>query len=294
MRNILLFTILTMSTALFANDILTSTKSPFLTVQEEGEPNDRDDQGRKQGFWIHWGKDKPEKGYPAEGKISEGPYKDDRKNGKWTMYHKDGKTPRLVGEFSNGRPKGAFTKFHVGGTVKEKGTFESGKHKGSLERYYEDGTPAQVKNFNAEGKEEGKQIIYHPNGQIEVEYETKNGVKTGKQIRYTETGEIKQIIEYGPDGEIVSKEDKEVKETPTTVEPAGGGGPGIGSGQVKEGSFKPNSYNKVYNSDDELYLDGKFKSGKLWDGKLYKYDSDGILLKIEIWKNGKYHSDGQL
>ena len=53
-------------------------------------------------------------------------------------------------------------------------------------------------------------------------------------------------------------------------------------------------YNKVYNDDDELWLDGKFKSGKLWDGKLYKYDSDGILLKIEIWKEGKYHSDGQL
>ncbi len=28
--------------------------------------------------------------------------------------------------------------------------------------------------------------------------------------------------------------------------------------------------------------------------KAYKYDSDGILLKIEIWKRGKYHSDGQL
>jgi len=294
MRNFILFTILTMSSAVFANDIITSTKSPFLIEQEEGEPNQKDAQGRKQGFWILWGKDKPEKGYPAEGKIEEGPYKDNRKNGKWTMYHKDGMTPRLIGEFSNGRPKGAFTKFHKGGAVKEKGTFESGKHKGSLERYYEDGTPAQVKNFNTEGKEEGKQIIYYPNGQVEVEYETKNGVKTGKQIRYAESGEVKQIIEYGPNGEIASKEDKEVKETPKTVEPVGGGGPGIGNGQVKEGTFKPDSYNKVYNSDEELYLDGKFKSGKLWDGKLYKYDSDGILLKIEIWKKGKYHSDGQL
>jgi hypothetical protein len=41
-------------------------------------------------------------------------------------------------------------------------------------------------------------------------------------------------------------------------------------------------------------MDGQFKTGKLWDGKLYKYDSDGILLKIEIWKSGAYHSDGQL
>jgi hypothetical protein len=41
-------------------------------------------------------------------------------------------------------------------------------------------------------------------------------------------------------------------------------------------------------------MDGQFKNSRLWDGKLYVYDSEGILLKIEIWKEGKYHSDGQL
>ena len=41
-------------------------------------------------------------------------------------------------------------------------------------------------------------------------------------------------------------------------------------------------------------MDGIFKNSKLWEGKYYKYDDDGILLKYEIWKNGCYHSDGQL
>lgn len=295
MRNFILFTILSMSSALYANDIITLTTAPFAIEQEEGEPNQKDDQGRKQGFWVWFGKDKPEKGYPDAGKIEEGPYKDDRKNGQWTMYHKDGATPRLIGEYANGRPKGAFTKFHVNGQAKQKGVYVNGKHQGSLESYYADGTPSQVKNFNAEGKEEGKQILYYPNGQVEVEYETKNGVKTGKQTRYYENGDVKQVIEYNTDGTVKNKVDSEpTKPVVETNVDTGSGGPSAIGADTKGKPFEKNGYNKVYNSDEELWMDGKFKNGKLWDGKLYKYDSDGILLKIEIWKNGKYHSDGQL
>ncbi|MGV6860518.1 MAG: toxin-antitoxin system YwqK family antitoxin [Putridiphycobacter sp.] len=262
--------------------------------QEEGEINKKDAQGRKQGPWVIFGKDKPEKGYPAEGKIEEGPYKDNRKDGQWTKYHKDGMTKKLIGEYVNGRPKGAFVKYYEDGTTKEEGVFENGKHKGSLKRYHENGQVAQEKNFNDLGKEEGRQVIYYPNGQIQYEYTTKNGVKTGKAIRYTEDGQIKEETTYSETGEIVSQDKKDVQETAVKPIDVGTGVPGASKGSVKDGSFKSNGYNKVYNSDDELWMDGEFKNGNLWDGKLYKYDSDGILLKIEIWKNGKYHSDGQL
>ena len=64
-------------------------------IRQEGvdpadAPNATDAQGRKQGMWIIWGKDKPEKGYPAEGRIEEGPFKDNKKSGTWIKYHKDG------------------------------------------------------------------------------------------------------------------------------------------------------------------------------------------------------------
>lgn len=296
MKHFILIALLTGSTALFANDLVTTTNSPYLIEEEQEPKNETDVNGKKQGYWLHLGKDDPAKGYPAEGKIAEGPYKDDRKDGKWTKYFKDGMTPKLIGMYSNGRPKGEFTKFFDNGTKKAEGTFIKGKHQGSLKRFYEDGTPAQEKNFNTEGKEEGKQVLYYPNGQVEVEYETSNGVKTGKQIRYYENGDVKQVTTYNPDGTVGEIVDKEPTQ-PVAVEKVetGGGGPTPGSqGIVKDGEFKPHSYNKVYNTDEELWLDGKFKSGKLWDGKLYKYDSDGILLKIEIWKDGKYHSDGIL
>jgi hypothetical protein len=32
--------------------------------------------------------------------------------------------------------------------------------------------------------------------------------------------------------------------------------------------FKKNGYNKVYNSDQELWMDGEFKDTKLWDGNI--------------------------
>lgn len=40
--------------------------------------------------------------------------------------------------------------------------------------------------------------------------------------------------------------------------------------------------------------DGEFKDGKLWNGKKYVYDKNGLLDKIEIYKEGKYVGDAQI
>jgi len=293
MRTFLLLTILFFSSFIYASDISVDATDNYIEKEEEPK-NYTDIDGKKQGLWIFFGRDKPEKGYPEEGKIEEGPFLDNHKNGIWTKYHKDGITPRLVGNYIHGRAKGEYTKTFENGQVKEIGTRGNKKMTGVLKRYFEDGTVSQEKNFNAQGKEDGIQKMYHPNGQVWLEYETKNGVKTGKQTRYTETGEVKQVITFAEDGTIASKEEKEIKEPEIVIKETGGNGP-TGVGKDTNGKpFEKNGYNKTYNADKELEMDGKFKNSRLWDGKLYKYDSDGILLKIEIWKLGKYHSEGQL
>jgi antitoxin component YwqK of YwqJK toxin-antitoxin module len=293
MKTLLLLTISFLTSFVHSHE--TRISSNLNLIEQEEEPkNVTDINGKKQGPWLYLGKDKPEKGYPEEGKIEEGPYLDDHKNGIWTKYHKDGLTPRLVGTYVHGRAKGEYTKTFENGQVKETGTRGNKKMTGSLKRYFEDGQISQEKNFNDLGKENGVQKMYYPNGQIWLEYESKNGVKTGKQIRYTETGEVKQVITYAEDGTIASKEEKEIKEpVAEKVEVTGNGPTGVGK-DTNGKPFEKNGFNKTYNTDKELEMDGKFKNGKLWDGKLYKYDSDGILLKIEIWKLGKYHSEGQL
>ena len=266
--------------------------------EPDGYPNKEDEKGR-QGLWTIWGHMIPQKGYPEDGRIEEGGYVDGRKNGEWIKFHKDGKTPRLKGDYIDNRPNGAYVKYYENGEVMEEGKFTSGKHVEVFKRYYEDGTISQEKTFNQDGKEDGLIRYYYPNGKVEFEYNKTNGVTTGKAIRFYENGDVKEELTYGADGTVSERVEKERVNPPVNSVPAEkvvtSNAPDGNSGSTKDGkSFKSNGYNKVYNSDDELWMDGEFKKGKLWDGKLYKYDSDGILLKIEIWKNGAYHSDGQL
>ena len=290
MKNIVLLIGLSLTLQVLANT--NPDKSKADIGQSEEKINQKDSQGRKQGKWIIFGKDKPNRGYPENGKIEEGNYVDNRKHGTWTKYYKDGKTPRVVGDFHHGRPKGAYKKMYPNGKVKEEGIFENGKQKGLYKSYHENGTIAQERNFNNNGEEEGVQKYYYPNGQVEYEFTKTKGVNTGTAYRYTKSGKVKEVITYGENGKVLSREKKAVE--PDVIAEEGKGGPAGSSGNMRGKVFDKNGYNKVYNDNEELWLDGKFRNGKLWDGKLYKYDGDGILLKIEVWKDGKYHSDGQL
>lgn len=265
---------------------------------QEGHPNRTDENGKKQGMWTIWGHDIPAKGYPPNGKIEEGNYTDDRKNGEWIKYHIDGKTPRLKGMYIDNRPNGAYVKYWENGQVMEEGKFTSGKQVEVYKRYYDNGVVSQEKFFNKEGREDGVVRYYHPNGKVEFEYTKKDGVTNGDATRYYPNGDVKEIISYDNDGNVKSRVEKERVNPPFNAEPVAttppANAPDGTKGTTNGKRFKKNGYNKVYNSDQELWMDGEFKEGKLWDGKLYKYDNDGILLKIEVWKNGKYHSDGQL
>lgn len=257
-----------------------------------------DSQGRKQGKWVYYGKDRPESGIPPEGKVEEGTYKDDRKEGVWIKYHNDGVTPKLKGEYENNRPMGSYTKYHANGKVKETGIYIKNQYHDSLKRFHENGKLEYEANFNANGKEEGKVKYYYANGQVEFEYVSNNGVQTGKAVRYYENGDVKEIIQFNADGSVASSQQKEMVSPAVNVKDPGGStekAPAI-TGTPNTGGIKwmPNGYNKVYNSDKEIWQDGIFKDGKLWDGKVYVYDRDGILLKVKVYKGGVYHSDGQL
>lgn len=266
-------------------------------IDQGGKINHVDTLGRKQGKWIIFGKDQPQLGYPAEGKIEEGNYKDNRKEGTWIKYHSDGITPSLKGEYHNNRPDGNYEKLYQDGTVKERGTFSHGKYTGSLERYYPNGELKFKGTYNGEGLEEGEIIYYHPNGQKEFVYNAVAGTPTGTGTRYYENGDVKEVITFGADGKALKKEFKEPVNPMSPVpdpEQSREKPPSIGQPRTKGTPFKPNGYNKVFNENDEIWQDGDFRNGSLWNGKVYEYDSDGILLKVRVFKNGYYHSDGQL
>jgi len=269
---------------------------PKDKVQDD-KINQKSTDGKKQGKWIYYGKDRPQEGYPVDGKIEEGPYKDDRKEGVWVKYHNDGVTPKLKGEYVSNRPKGSYTKYHPNGKVKEVGVFEKNQYQDSLRRFHENGQLEYEAKYNENGKEQGKVRYFFPHGQVEFEYVSNDGVPSGKAIRYYENGDVKEIIEYASDGSVAKSDQKEMVNPAVRVKDPGAsteGAPKIASPIVKGGKFQPNGYNKVYNTDDEIWQDGDFKDGRLYNGKVYVYDKDGILLKVKVYKSGLYHSDGQL
>jgi len=277
--------------------VLLTAPSFFAQGSNDILINQKDNQGKKQGKWIFYGKDRPQEGYPANGKIEEGNFKDDRKEGIWIKYHLDGETPRLKGEYVNNRPQGNYVKLYANGKIKEKGTFVRNVYSDSIKRYHENGKLEFEANFNEQGKEEGSVKYYYPNGALEYEYAAKDGKPYGKAIRYYENSDIKEVIFYGDSGEVERSEQREMTKPAVNVKNPGASNevaPKINVIRTKGIKFQPNGYNKIYNSNDEIWQDGNFKQGVLWDGKVYEYDRDGILLKVKVFKGGIYHSDGQL
>jgi antitoxin component YwqK of YwqJK toxin-antitoxin module len=262
--------------------------------------NQKDSLGRKQGHWIFYGKDKPEKGYPAEGKISEGDYLNDRKNGEWIMYYKDGVTPKIKGDFINNRPSGPYERFDTDGTLKEKGAFNETWYKTKATSYWENGNISREYDYNENGKLHGKDVYYYENGQKKAELIYKNGILIDSTKHFFDDGDLKELIVYDSKGTEVKRfsdpqiiRDSSGREIYRIVEP-----PAV----VKQVSRKPPpktpepcpQKGKVWDEYDQLLYEGDFKNCRLWNGKYYIYDKDGLLLKVEIYKNGKYFSNGQL
>lgn len=255
--------------------------------------NQIDTNGRKQGHWVFYGADKPEKGWCSSCKINEGTYKENRKVGVWTTYYQDGVTPKSKITYVNGRVNGAYKQYYPNGSIKETGRFIGRWYRGEIIKYYESGCIQRKSFYNKEGELEDDYIYF--NG-CEIEYQKVKNENGGYTVTYFHrNGDVKKIEELDALGNIISRSDvdsTQLKKKPVVI---GKSTPCPYSELVRQDKlFKKNGYNKLYNHDDNLYLDGQFRNGCLWSGKYYIYTEDGLLLKIEIWKNGKYHSDGQL
>jgi len=265
-------------------------KAQWLSAQ-----NLRDEQGKKHGKWVIKGKDRPRSGYDADVVIEEGTYDHGRKTGIWIKYNKDGKTIKLKGNYVNNRPKGNYTRYFKNGKIKESGTFGDESYTGTLIRYHENGKIAYQATFGTDGKETGTVKYYYENGNLEAEYGLKKGKVEGVYTQYNEDGSVKLSMKFsaGKVSETIQTSPKKTKESYT--EPESNEPPPVVTNPITKGvTFFSEGYNKVYNENDEIWLDGNFKAGQLYDGKVYIYNKDGILKKIKIYKEGKFHSLGQL
>lgn len=260
--------------------------------------NKRNANGERHGKWTFTGKDYPNKNIPKTQKVEEGNYVNGRKEGTWTKFFPDGGV-QLKGTYNNNRPQGSYTRYYPNGKIAEQGDFQATGYKGLLLRYHENGQLAYRANFNNQGQESGKVSYYHPNGKLALSYTVKNGQVQGQVARYNTSGQLQNSFVVGPEGKIGALQKANSPQITPAPKPAAVASsivypPRLSNPKTKGLRFIPNGYNKVYNDNDEIWMDGEFKNGQLYDGKVYDYDQDGILQKVRIYKLGKYHSDGQL
>ena len=260
--------------------------------------NKRNANGERHGKWTFTGKDYPNKNIPKTQKVEEGNYVNGRKEGVWTKFFPNGGV-QLKGTYNNNRPQGSYTRYYPNGKIAEQGDFQANGYKGLLLRYHENGQLAYRANFNNQGQESGKVSYYHPNGKLALSYTVKNGQVQGQVARYNTSGQLQNSFVVGPEGKIGALQKANTPQNTPAPKPAAVASsivypPRLSNPKTKGLRFIPNGYNKVYNDNDEIWMDGEFKNGQLYDGKVYDYDQDGILQKVRIYKLGKYHSDGQL
>lgn len=275
--------------------------------------NQKDDQGKKQGYWIITGKMRPDKGFCDTCKIEEGNYLDNRKNGLWIKYFNDGITERFRATYRNGRPAGPYVKYWLDGRLKEEGDFSKGRQKGVLKKYSEYGTLTLSKNYNDAGREDGWAHYYFVNCDSadktvreQLVYFKRDGVTQNKSYRYYYSGCIQQINYYENDGSFeevlmyqndcdlddslkLGTKGKVDKDDPCNRKEKFDAGK-----RNPPPRFDPNGYNEIHDKNNQIWMKGEFRGGKLFNGRLYKYDSDGLFKKVEIWEGGLYSKDGTL
>lgn len=173
--------------------------------------NQIDENGLKQGYWIYFGKDRPDSHYSNDAKVEEGKYVDGKKTGTWLKYHIDGQTIKLRGEYINNRPVGIFIRTNSDNTIHDSINITNLRRGGSYSGY--------------------------------------------------------QIQDYSDSTQNISTSLKN-----------------------RSCNCINDKFVKIYDKDGNILFEGRCKNDDFWDGKMHYYDNDGILLRIEIWKEGKFHS----
>jgi len=294
--------------SLFKNQILTVFAITSVLVGasiawSEFSKNYVDDSGKKQGYWVITGSMVDDSTYDLDSKVEEGNFTDNLKTGKWVKYYASGEIRSEITYEAN-RPLGAYTLYYENGVVEEEGNWQRNKNVGKFIRNYSNGQPHQDFSFSDSGKRNGEQKYYHENGEVALLVNIVNGKESGIMKRYDTDGSLVEEKNFNG-GEFVKGSTKKFKERPEDFVPAPVKVDETSDVQAETESssdestnaahhFKPNGFNILYDQNKNVSQSGTFKNGRLWNGKWYKYNRDGILLRVDIYRSGKFIGHGLL
>jgi len=259
-----------------------------------------DEQNLKQGFWKIFGKMKKTPNYEPDQIVEEGSYKSSRKQGLWKKFFASGKIKNEI-TYVNSRPNGYYKIYFENGQIEEEGSWKSNRNTGSFKRYYENGQVSQEFVFNESGKRDGEQKYFYDNGQVMIIADISQG-KEKFVKEFFENGELKAekvFIDGKLDVEntkvyeakepVKDRVEAELEAAPVRVVVIDS----TDKDNLSE-AFDGNGHKKMYNKNKQLSKVGVFKNYRLMEGEWYKYDDNGILMKIEKFKKGRYIGDAPL
>ncbi len=265
--------------------------------------NETNAEGRRVGYWKVTAADDPKAGYSPDALVEEGKYEVGRKVGVWKAYFPSGKIKSEI-TYITGRPKGPYTTYYENGQIEEKGNWSLNKNQGKFTRYYENGQVQQDFTFDDTGKRNGAQKYFYENGQLMIEGNWNGGKEDGEVKEYFENGEVKSVRVFNGGKMDAAQSTFKKPSTPaaapkTEPEPVKVDDKAKTTVAVAKaeanpniGYFDGNGQHTLYNKNRQISQKGLFQSGRLKDGKVYRYDDNGILQTIEMYKNFRYVGDG--
>jgi antitoxin component YwqK of YwqJK toxin-antitoxin module len=243
--------------------------------------------GKKFGRWISFFENET-------GKIEkDGVYESNRKTGIWKTYYLNGKLKSEI-TYVNNKADGYAKIYYENGKISEEGIWKGTKWVGQYKYYHENGNRAYEWNFNNEGKRTGEQRYYHESGALMIKGEWADGKENGIITEYDNEGNIKseKVFTSGSmdagNSKFYAKKKVSVDEIPDdTNATISKDQVIINENQNNYQTFDGNGTFKLYNAFKKVEREGEFKSGRLINGKKYYYNSSGVLIKTEVYANGK-------
>lgn len=280
---------------IFICSISIAQSVPNYTIIDGDTINVVDENNLKQGFWKIFGKMRKLPDYQPDQVIEQGKYANSRKQGLWTKFFASGKTKSEI-EYKNSRPNGAYRTYFQNGQIEEEGNWKNNRNTSDFKRYYENGQVSQQFAFNSTGKRDGRQTYFYENGQVMIEADIEAGKEKFVKEFY-EDGSVKAEKNF-VDGKLDVANTKVYESTTPVKEKKPEGVVEVvkvsKDEYVNSGDFKGDGKYKMFNRNKQISKDGFFSAYRFMEGKQYLYNNNGILIKVKLFKEGRYIGDTPL